>query len=388
LQSYLVVFYVSQRRATIVREARQKVPSKISANIRNRISTWLLAPRGPNKGVGQAGGLDFDPSFFFRIPLVDLGETDKNFRGIYAPRSEIGTDKIGITDQFLSNAQSYHEAYSASDHFTRLFRSAISAAQLRQDKEMCILDIGSGSGSNTVIPCLRLFDGCRIIATDLSPNLLRLLRQYIVQQRLEERVACVCTDAMSDNFRPGVFDMVVGASILHHLIDPQVALAAAYRALRPGGAALFFEPFEGWGILGLTFTRILDRAEREGLVLNDGATKLLRGMRTDLAARTGTDKSAPRFRHMDDKWLFTNPYVEASARRAGFDAITMVPQTPQDLTHYYRSTVAMLLGLKGMTPDELPDWVWQEIDLVDTSFSREMKLESALERTIVLRKPE
>ena len=52
-----------------------------------------------------------------------------------------------------------------------------------------------------------------------------------------------CADAMLDVFVPESFDLVTGAAILHHLIDPSRALVAAHRALKPGGFAMFFEPF-------------------------------------------------------------------------------------------------------------------------------------------------
>ena len=43
---------------------------------------------------------------------------------------------------------------------------------------------------------------------------------------------------------PGVADLAVGAAILHHILDPAKVLASCHRALKPGGWAIFFEPFE------------------------------------------------------------------------------------------------------------------------------------------------
>jgi SAM-dependent methyltransferase len=83
-----------------------------------------------------------------------------------------------------------------------------------------LLDLGSGSGTNTILPCLALFAECRIVATDLSPDLLRILRHYVVAKRLEERVVCVCTDAMRNFFRPQTFDFVVDSMEYILRVDP------------------------------------------------------------------------------------------------------------------------------------------------------------------------
>ena len=47
----------------------------------------------------------------FAEPLVDLGETDRSFSGIYTPRSTLGAPKVGVTAQFLERAGEYHRLY-------------------------------------------------------------------------------------------------------------------------------------------------------------------------------------------------------------------------------------------------------------------------------------
>lgn len=189
----------------------------------------------------------------FEAPLRDLGELDPRMAGIFCPEPEIGVEKVGITNQFLADAEAYHTRYSNARHFTELFQRAFTEAIIIPRKGVALLDIGAGSGTNTVTPCLDLFEDCQIVATDLSPDLLRILRRHVAAEGLEDRVACVCTDAMRNFFRAESFDVVVGAAILHHLIDPVQALSAAHRALRPGGFAMFFEPFEGLSALRRAF---------------------------------------------------------------------------------------------------------------------------------------
>jgi ubiquinone/menaquinone biosynthesis C-methylase UbiE len=320
------------------------------------------------------------PLDFFSVDLVDLGESNPAYRGIYVPKPEVGRQRVGITAQFLENAEDYHKAYANYGHFSELFRRAFAALGLHEAHR--ILDIGTGSGVNTIGPLLAQMPGCAIVATDLSPDLLRMLRKYLTAESLEERVACVCTDALRDYFRPGSFNLVVGAAILHHLLDPVLALKSAYRALEPGGVAVWFEPFEpGTALLRLAYTLILRRSNE----LAPKTCSILRALALDTETRIGTDKSAPHFLHMDDKWLFTRSYVEAAAREAGFASVQILPHAVSSTL--YRDIAAIQLRLAaGLPPDALPTWAWEVLDEVDRSFSDDAKREILHEGTILLKK--
>src|SRR3954466_14550850 len=67
------------------------------------------------------------------------------------------TSDATISDQFRANAGDYHARYAASDHFERLFQRAIAATGIEVAPAPTVLDLGSGSGVNSVVPCLRLF---------------------------------------------------------------------------------------------------------------------------------------------------------------------------------------------------------------------------------------
>ncbi|TMH04634.1 MAG: class I SAM-dependent methyltransferase, partial [Betaproteobacteria bacterium] len=104
-----------------------------------------------------------------------------------------------------------------------------------------IIDIGSGSG-NSVIPLADLFPDANIVATDISPQLLAILRDFLSKrddaknsEGGEGRFALVCVDAAEANYLPGVADLAVGAAILHHILEPAKVLASCHRALKPGG---------------------------------------------------------------------------------------------------------------------------------------------------------
>lgn len=335
--------------------------------------------------TGPAGRTPWHNAFF-DVALRDLGdEAHPALKGIFTPEPEIGAEKIGISDQFLANAEEYHQRYSGSEHMKAVLEQAFAHAGISIASSPDVLDIGTGSGTNSLLPMLSLFERARFVATDLSPDLLVILRRYIERENLNNRVTCVCTDAMNSYFIPARFDIVVSVSLLHHLIDPAAAIRAAHIALKKGGTAVFCDPFEGYGMIGFAFSLILDRAERERLDLNPIAADFMRAMIIDFDARRGTDKSDVRFRHMDDKWLFTREYVERVARDAGFVSVSILPHANHET--YFRAYTEVLLRLgRDLKSDALPDWAWEIIELMDRSFSPEMKSALLMEGSIILKK--
>jgi ubiquinone/menaquinone biosynthesis C-methylase UbiE len=290
-----------------------------------------------------------------------------------------------ITEQFTANAEEYHRRYAASDHFERLFRQGIEASGVTVADAPVILDLGSGSGVNSIVPCLRLFPSARMVATDLSSELLAMLGAYALDSGVSGSVACVKMDAMSEAVRAGGFDLVTGASILHHLSVPEQGLAAAARALKPGGHAIFFEPFHGWAIMRLAFQWILAEAGLRGQPLDPAAEAILRATILDVAARSDPDPAAAGFAALDDKWLFSRARIEASARAAGFGEVRFKPHGGKPTIYGEMAAVQLRLG-SGRDDLSLPAWADDILATFDEALTREAKLEMMMEGTIVLTK--
>jgi len=289
-----------------------------------------------------------------------------------------------ITDQFKANAGEYHRRYAASDHFEALFRQALDATGLKVVERPLILDVGSGSGVNSIVPCRRLFPGARMIATDLSGELLAMLATYVIDNAATDEVVCVKMDARSHKVTPGAFDLVTGASILHHLDNPDDGLMAAGRALKPGGHAIFFEPFNGWTIVRLAFERILAEAGLRGETLAPDLDAALRQLISDVAERS-PESGSPAQADKDDKWLFSRTRIELSARAAGFDTVRFVPHN--DHPTLYRDAAATHLRLAGVPESQrLPDWAAAILDSFDAAMTLSAKRELMVEGTIVLSK--
>jgi SAM-dependent methyltransferase len=290
-----------------------------------------------------------------------------------------------VTDQFTANAEEYHRRYAASDHFERLFRQGIEASGAQVAEAPLVLDLGSGSGVNSVAPCLRLFAGARLVATDLSGELLAMLAGYACDTGVAGQVTCVRMDAMSEAVTPGAFDLVTGASILHHLSDPAQGLAAAGRALKPGGHAIFFEPFHGWAIMRLAFQWILAEADLRGEALDPAVETILKATIVDVAARSDPDPAAPGFAALDDKWLFSRAGLEASARAAGFAEVRFKPHGGKPTIYREMAAVQLRLG-SGRDDLVLPTWAEDILASFDAALTRDAKLEMMMEGTVILAK--
>jgi SAM-dependent methyltransferase len=290
-----------------------------------------------------------------------------------------------ITDQFKAEAGEYHRRYAASDHFEALFRQAIAAAGVSLPDAPLVLDIGSGSGANSVVPFRRIAPEAWIVAVDLSSELLALLADYVRRGPRPERVACVRMDAMSPKVAPAVFDLAIGASILHHLDEPDVGIARAGRALKPGGHAIFFEPFAGWSIVRLALERVLAEAELRKARLEPALEDALRRIVQDIAVRSHLQRKEIDFSKLDDKWLFSPAYIERAARKAGFAEVRFVPLN--DHATLYRDTIAVQLRLlTGHDDLALPAWAGAVIDSFDAALNLHAKRELMLEAAIVLTK--
>ncbi|HEV3143621.1 MAG TPA: class I SAM-dependent methyltransferase [Gemmataceae bacterium] len=109
-----------------------------------------------------------------------------------------------------------------------------------------VLDYGCGHGMAAVALARR---GAQVIAFDLSADYLAEARRRALANSVT--IEFVQADAHHLPFADAVFDAIWGNAILHHL-DLTMAGREIYRVLRPGGVAVFCEPWGGnpflaWG---------------------------------------------------------------------------------------------------------------------------------------------
>jgi SAM-dependent methyltransferase len=104
-----------------------------------------------------------------------------------------------------------------------------------------VLELGCGPGWLSIF-LARI--GYEVTGVDISPDAIDLARESAAAEGLQGAHFVV---GDYEAAVAGQFDYVVFYDALHHAEDEARALAAAYAALRPGGALYAFEPGEGHG---------------------------------------------------------------------------------------------------------------------------------------------
>jgi ubiquinone/menaquinone biosynthesis C-methylase UbiE len=335
-------------------------------------------PEAPLAAPSPADGDEWRKKF--SVPLVQF-PGDSPFAGLFCTPSLYQQKPRGVTAQFLEDAAIYEKKYTSYQRWRALLNTAFTRVPVERDTS-AVLDLGSGSG-NSVIPALDLLPGADIVATDISPQLLTSLRRQLTPEQLQ-RCHLVVADASENNFTAESFDCVIGAAILHHLFDPADAIATAYQALRKGGHAIFFEPFEeGCALVRGLYCHLLDCKEK--LHIADDAAHMFENVIRDLTVRTGMDKTDPIFDSMDDKWLFTRAYFERQQRACGFSRLRIFPL--DNTNRPFSSQVATHLRLcLNKAAEALPPAAWQIVSRYDEMLSDDVRSEMLIEGCIVLTK--
>lgn len=289
-----------------------------------------------------------------------------------------------IHQQFRENAECYAVAYQAYAHFEELLRRSFGRLEFsRFDEPLTIVDIGSGAG-NSVVPLLRLFPQATVMASDLSIELLVILKRELKRMGLDKRCALLQLNAETIELKPQSADVAVGAAILHHLFQPELTISRCGQILRPGGVAVFFEPFEiGNGVMRFILTKLLD--DNRAKAIAPEVRKMLSGVAADIAARTGVQPHS-RLEEMDDKWLFSQAAFERQATEAGF-ASCRIYNLLDDIECPFTAKLGTLLRLSlDLPPESLPQWAWSLVAEVEDHFSLAGRRDLIMEGAVLLRK--
>jgi SAM-dependent methyltransferase len=108
-------------------------------------------------------------------------------------------------------------------------------AETAQPPVTRIIDLGSGTGTGT-FALLRRFPEAHVTAVDLSASRLERQLHRARDLGLDDRVDVTVADLDGSWPDLGPADLVWAAMSLHHMADPDRALAGIFGLLRPGGS--------------------------------------------------------------------------------------------------------------------------------------------------------
>jgi SAM-dependent methyltransferase len=323
----------------------------------------------------------------FTTPLADLGaHEDPAFAGVLTPEPEVGAERPGASATFLDNAEAYYERHQGFDYWKAAFSIAFEHIGLK--KADLIVEYGCGFGNST-LPLLELFPDSRIVAVDISPNLLAILKRLLDARGLAARCLPIALDAHKPYVRDGIADLVAGSAILHHLTEPGALVQAAMRVLKPGGVAVFFEPFEG----GYALLRLLIRDICREAALREAVSPAftwLAEMSAEWNLQIQRDQ-LPGWRDLDDKWLFPRSVLQQIADEAGAELIVKRLDSFQGRKDLFRANLGyQLRDWRGLDPDDpavMPPWAWEIVDRFDNDyFSVGLKEDLLFEGCVIFRK--
>jgi trans-aconitate 2-methyltransferase len=203
-------------------------------------------------------------------------------------------------------------------------KKVLSRLQLRGDE--LLLDAGCGTGRLTA-DLLQALPNGRVVALDVSQNMLRSAREYL-QPQFGKRAQVVAADLPDLPFE-NAFDGIVSTAAFHWVLDHDRLFRNLYRALRPGG----------W------------------LQAQGGGGPNIAHLRERMATLAASPRYAPYLGSFPSPWLFQNAEGAADTlRRAGFveiqTSLEPAPTVMEGRRHYeeFVRTVIVRAHL-----DRLPD---------------------------------
>jgi ubiquinone/menaquinone biosynthesis C-methylase UbiE len=314
----------------------------------------------------------------FEDKVVKLNYGDEElavFEGHFDPQDP------GVTDQFLGQAETYDTRYFNPKTLplkSTLQRVAPDLVPRR------VLDVGSGSG-NSVFALGRLYPEAEIVASDLSPAMLRILRRRALSEAdLAARLYVVVANAAELRPKAGVFDLVIGSSMLHHLVEPFDTVKRLLHGVCSGGAAIFYEPFQaGYIVFRGCLDEIIRRAPVEGGV-TERHLKFYRTLARGIDLFCKEDRSDPIYARLDDKWLFNRRHFEQTAEDCACLGLKIYSMNPP--LHTFRDKLHTL-HVRGLGEEiELAPWVIDILESCDESISPALRDELLMEGVIAFLK--
>jgi hypothetical protein len=177
-------------------------------------------------------------------------------------------------------------------------------------------------------------------------------------------------------------------------LDVPKTLGSVYKALKKGGVAIFFEPFEaGNAILRMAYQHILERANSDSLAkqlcststrpLSAEMTAFLKRRIAEFDRRISPDVDLKK--KLDDKWYFTRSYFEKETAELGFSSLRILPNHSTDRP-LVGATLTFLRNGMGVSREALPTFAWEILESYESAMSSDLRRDMMTTGTIILTK--
>lgn len=106
---------------------------------------------------------------------------------------------------------------------------------------MVVADVGAGAGYNTMRLAKRVGKTGKVLATDLQPQMLMMLRRNVKQAGVAQVVQPVLCTQTDPKLPESAVDLILMVDVYHEASDPDASLEGWKKALKPGGRIVFVE---------------------------------------------------------------------------------------------------------------------------------------------------
>jgi SAM-dependent methyltransferase len=308
----------------------------------------------------------------------------KDSRGIFFPLRRIFIRGIlrGVTSRYTSAAEADIKNLTGVEAtYKNLLGEVFS--KLRLDYPQVILEVGSGAGSLT-FPVLDS-SSSRVIATDISVNQLRILAKSAKARGLDDRLEFVQIDNSVSYFSTNHFEMIVGAAIAHHIINPIKFIESLGHSLKPGGVIVLFEPIRSGSLL---VRNALKEVNAEiGRVLPESIRTFFSDIVADIEARDPalTRLSLWQRSRLDDKSFVDVELLQRSLKGWGVTVVSVLDSRQGGImTQHVVNILRSYLHWDDMSV--FPSDFWGILSRYDSLFSEDLA-SPVIEGCVVLRKP-
>jgi ubiquinone/menaquinone biosynthesis C-methylase UbiE/uncharacterized protein YbaR (Trm112 family) len=219
-----------------------------------------------------------------------------------------------------------------------------------------LLEIGSGTGALT-LGLLEQGVARSLVASDISMKFMLGLKAMAAGPAPVEMVVC---DANRLNFRGESFDVVVGRSILHHLVGYEETLRQVWRMLRPGGVGVFYEPILQGKVIPALYARLAfeaDAAAQHPVFSDTDRNKIVSFVR-HITKSTWYPQDSDSLAKIEDKYIFDLDDMARLAARAGYGGFHLHERTTALLDPTYWSYFVQHMRMLGVEPAKLAGFKW------------------------------
>ena len=192
-------------------------------------------------------------------------------------------------------------------------------------KGKSFLDVACGPGwMTTGLMQNRRIRHSTFHAFDLSGTGLEMLAQFTNNLKTTNRLEMSVQNAENMRFSENSFDFIIGHSMLHHLPAYEKFLADCHHILKPGGIALFGEPFSiGYGLLAASLKLAQDDLGKQYPEID--------ALYNNIGFRVKASKN--QLESLIDKHLFFQSEITLLAQNIGFQSVEFKSLLDRD---YYR----------------------------------------------------